>query len=69
MRINDIRRRPSGIPNSENAEVIEDLVNKEIEIKKSALEKDSEADYIDDDLLLIEQEIDNIVLSLYRILF
>ena len=38
---------------------MEDLVNKAITIKKSASEKSSEADSIDDNLLLIEQEIDN----------
>lgn len=52
---------------SKHGILIKDLVNKAITIKKSASEKGSEADSIDDNLLLIEQEIDNKVLSLYRI--
>lgn len=67
IQINDIRQIPIIIPNSENVKFMEDLVNKAIKIKKSALEKGSEAGYIDDGLLLVEQEIENVVLSLYRI--
>lgn len=69
IQINDIRQIPIIIPSSENVKFMEDLVNKAIKIKKSALRKGSEADYIDDGLLLVEQEIENVVLSLYRIQF
>lgn len=67
IQINDIRQIPIIIPRSEDVKFMEDLVNKAIKIKKSALQKGSEADYIDDGLLLVEQEIENVVLSLYRI--
>lgn len=67
IQINDIRQIPIIIPDTEDAKLLEVLVNKAIRIKKSASEKDTDADSFDFDLLLIEQEIDNKVLSLYRI--
>ncbi|EFB93848.1 hypothetical protein HMPREF0648_0956 [Prevotella bivia JCVIHMP010] len=42
-------------------------MNKAINFKKSASNLYSEADHIIDELLLIKQEIDKAVLSLYRI--
>ena len=67
IQINDIRQIPVVIPNREELEIIEVLVNKAIAIKKSALELDSETDYVDDEIIYIEQEIDNAVLTLYGI--
>ena len=67
IQINDIRQIPIVIPQKEQLKVFESLVDKAISIKKSALEIDSETDCIDSNLLLIEDEIDHAVLSLYRI--
>lgn len=67
IQINDIRQIPIVIPPKEQLKVFESLVDKAISIKKSALEIDSETDCIDSNLLLIEDEIDHAVLSLYRI--
>lgn len=67
IQINDIRQIPIVIPQKEQLKVFESLVDKAINIKKSALELDSETDCIDSNLLLIEDEIDHAVLSLYRI--
>lgn len=67
IQINDIRQIPIVLPQREQLKVFELLVDKAISIKKSALEIDSEADYIDTNLLLVEKEIDKAVLSLYRI--
>lgn len=67
IQINDIRQIPIVIPQREQLKVLELLVDKAISIKKSALEIDSETDCIDTNLLLVENEIDNAVLSLYRI--
>lgn len=67
IQINDIRQIPIVIPQKEQLKVFELLVDKAISIKKSALEIDSETDCIDSNLLLIEDEIDHAVLSLYRI--
>ena len=67
IQINDIRQIPIVIPKKEQLKVFESLVDKAISIKKSALEIDSETDCIDSNLLLIEDEIDHAVLSLYRI--
>jgi len=67
IQINDIRQIPIVIPQREQLKVFESLVDKAISIKKSALELDSETDCIDTNLLLVENEIDNAVLSLYRI--
>lgn len=67
IQINDIRQIPIVLPQREQLKVFELLVDKAISIKKSALEIDSEADYIDTSLLLVEKEIDKAVLSLYRI--
>lgn len=67
IQINDIRQVPVIIPNKEDMVIIESLVDKAIIIKRSALETDSETDYIDNSLLSVEQEIDNAILSLYRI--
>lgn len=67
IQINDIRQIPIVIPQKEQIKVFESLVDKAISIKKSALEIDSETDCIDSNLLLIEDEIDHAVLSLYRI--
>ena len=67
IQINDIRQIPIVIPQKEQLKVFESLVDKAINIKKSALEIDSETDCIDSNLLLIEDEIDHAVLSLYRI--
>ena len=67
FQVNDCRQIPIIIPSSEELQNIESLIDKVISIKKSALETDSETDCIDTDLLLIENEIDNAVLSLYRI--
>ena len=67
IQINDIRQIPIVIPQREQLKVFESLVDKAISIKKSALEIDSKTDCIDTNLLLIENEIDNAVLSLYRI--
>lgn len=55
------------MPQREELYVIESLVDKAISIKKSALEIDSETDCIDTNLILVEHDIDNAVLSLYRI--
>lgn len=67
IQINDIRQIPIVLPQREQLKVFELLIDKAISIKKSALEIDSEADYIDTNLLLVEKEIDKAVLSLYRI--
>ena len=67
IQINDIRQIPIVLPQRKQLKVFELLVDKAISIKKSALEIDSEADYIDTNLLLVEKEIDKAVLSLYRI--
>lgn len=67
IQINDIRQIPIVIPQKEQLKEFESLVDKAISIKKSALEIDSETDCIDSNLLLIEDEIDHAVLSLYRI--
>ena len=67
IQINDIRQIPIIIPNMEETKAIEILVNKAIKIKKSVLEQDSETDYIEEVMSFVEQEIDNEVLSLYRI--
>ena len=67
IQINDIRQIPIVLPQREQLKVFELLVDKAISIKKSALEIDSEADYIDTNLLLVEKEIDKAVLSLYQI--
>lgn len=67
IQINDIRQIPIVIPQKEQLKVFESLVDKAISIKKYALEIDSETDSIDSNLLLIEDEIDHAVLSLYRI--
>ena len=67
IQINDIRQIPIVIPQKEQLKVFESLVAKAISIIKSALEIDSETDCIDSNLLLIEDEIDHAVLSLYRI--
>lgn len=67
IQINDIRQIPIVVPQKVELKTFEGLVDKAISIKKSALEIDSETDCIDTNLLLIENEIDNAVLSLYRI--
>ena len=67
FQVNDCRQIPIIIPNAEELQNFESLVNKAINFKKSALELYSDADYIIDDLLLVEQKIDKAVLSLYRI--
>lgn len=67
IQINDIRQIPIVIPQREQLKMFELLVDKAISIKKSALEIVSETDCIDTNLLLVENEIDNAVLSLYRI--
>ena len=67
IQINDIRQIPIVVPQKAGLKTFESLVDKAISIKKSALEIDSETDCIDSDLLLVEKEIDNAVLSLYRI--
>lgn len=67
IQINDIRQIPIVMPQREELYVIESLVDKAISIKKSALEIDSETDCIDTNLILVEHDIDNAVLSLYRI--
>ncbi|MFZ1235789.1 MAG: DNA methyltransferase [Prevotella sp.] len=67
IQINDIRQIPIVMPKREELKAFESLVDKAISIKKSALEIDSETDCIDTNLLLVENEIDNAVLSLYRI--
>ena len=67
IQINDIRQLPIVIPRKEELKIFELLVDKSISIKKSALEIDYETDYIDAGLVLIEKEIDNAVLLLYRI--
>lgn len=67
IQINDIRQIPIVVPQKVELKTFEGLVDKAISIKKSALEIDSETDCIDTNLLLVENEIDNAVLSLYRI--
>ena len=67
IQINDIRQIPIVVPQKVELKTFESLVDKAISIKKSALEIDSETDCIDTNLLLVENEIDNAVLSLYRI--
>jgi len=67
IQINDIRQIPIVVPQMVELKTFESLVDKAISIKKSALEIDSETDCIDTNLLLVEKEIDNAVLSLYRI--
>ena len=67
IQINDIRQIPIIVPQKVELKAFESLVDKAISIKKSALEIDSETDCIDTNLLLVENEIDNAVLSLYRI--
>lgn len=67
IQINDIRLIPIVVPQKVELKIIESLVDKAISIKKSTLETDPEADYVDTNLLLVENEIDNAVLSLYRI--
>ena len=68
IQINDIRQIPVVVPNKGEFNTIEILVNKAIEIKKSALEQGSETDFLDNKLLLnVEEELDNAVLNLYRI--
>lgn len=67
IQINDIRQIPIVVPQKVELKTFESLVDKAISIKKSALEIDSETDGIDTNLLLVENEIDNAVLSLYRI--
>ena len=67
IQINDIRQIPIVVPQMVELKTFESLVDKAISIKKSALEIDSETDCIDTNLLLVENEIDNAVLSLYRI--
>ena len=67
IQINDIRQIPIVVPQMVELKTFESLVDKTISIKKSALEIDSETDCIDTNLLLVENEIDNAVLSLYRI--
>jgi len=67
IQINDIRQIPIVVPQKVELKTFESLVDKAISIKKSALEIDSETDRIDTNLLLVENEIDNAVLSLYRI--
>ena len=69
IQINDIRQIPIVIPQIEELKVFESLVDKAISIKKSVLEVDSETDCIDTNLLLVEKEIDDAVLTLYRIEF
>lgn len=67
IQINDIRQIPIVVPQKVELKMFESLVDKAISIKKSALEIDSETDCIDTNLLLVENEIDNAVLLLYRI--
>ena len=67
IQINDIRQIPIVVPQREELKLLESLVGKAISIKRSALEMDTETDCIDANLLLVENEIDNAVLSLYRI--
>lgn len=67
FQVNDCRQIPIVIPNAEELQNFESLVNKAINFKKSASNLYSEADHIIDELLLIKQEIDKAVLSLYRI--
>ena len=67
IQINDIRQVPIVVPQKVELKTFEGLVDKAISIKKSALEIDSETDCIGTNLLLVENEIDNAVLSLYRI--
>ena len=67
IQINDIRQIPIVVPQKVELKTFESLIDKAISIKKSALEIDSETDCIDTNLLLVEKEIDNAVLSLYRI--
>ena len=67
IQINDIRQIPIVVPQKVELKTFETLVDKAIGIKKSASEIDSETDCIDTNLLLVENEIDNAVLSLYRI--
>ena len=67
IQINDIRQIPIVMPQREELKAFKSLVDKAISIKKSALEIGPETDCIDTDLLLIENEIENAVLSLYRI--
>ncbi len=67
IQINDIRQIPIIIPQEKEFKMLESLVGKAINIKKTALEIDSETDCIDTYLQLVEKEIDNAVLSLYRI--
>lgn len=67
IQINDIRQIPIIIPNMEETKAIEILVNKAINMKKYVLKQDSETDYIEEVMSFVEQEIDNAVLSLYRI--
>ena len=67
IQINDIRQIPIVIPEKGELKIFESLIDKAISIKRSALEMNSETDFIDASLLLVEKEIDNAVLSLYRI--
>ena len=67
IQINDIRQIPIVIPEKGELKIFESLVDKAISIKRSSLEMNSETDFIDASLLLVEKEIDNAVLSLYRI--
>ena len=67
IQINDIRQIPIVMPEREQLKVFESLVDKAVSFKKSALEIDSKTDCIDSNLLLVENEIDNAVLLLYRI--
>ena len=67
IQINDIRQIPIVVPQKVELKTFESLVDKDISVKKSALEIDSETDCIDTNLLLVEKEIDNAMLSLYRI--
>jgi hypothetical protein len=67
IQINDIRQIPIIIPQEKEFKMLESLVGKAINIKKTSLEIDSETYCIDTYLQLVEKEIDNAVLSLYRI--
>ena len=67
IQINDIKQIPIVVPQKVELKTFESLVDKAISIKKSTLETDPETDHIDTNLQLVENEIDNAVLSLYRI--
>lgn len=67
IQINDLRQLPIIVPSTQQLTHITLLVNKAIQIKKSASERAETDDAHSSQLPEIEQELDNIVSTLYCI--